>query len=1441
MKKLMVLGLVAGSAVLCGNVARAEAWTGSGKLSGGTADFFNAYDSFSFTDIGMLEFTGTGKAVVPKDVTAGQLANKYFTVSVTQPDATLELSGKTSVPSAAFLKYGPGKAVLSGGAQTTTLGWGGTGGNTAQPIAFDENGKLTDATMQSSNLTIHEGTLVIGGEGHEHKSGAAYVGWRQNKDARLEVRGGKYAIGGCLCLARGNGTKASPGKSEMVVTDGAQVSAVGFYNSWSNGNGAIWGQPWLTVDGGASFTASAMVYLGEGNCQGGLIVTNGSSATFTETPVFRLAPNKTDFQGGEGRGLEIARGTTADVTVDVSGKSTLSAVSIGSQRTGKLAVRDGSTLALDRTIEGYVETGAIAAFSPRFDDATLKHYTSGVVGDWFRGVTNVLQVGAGGLTVQADTVATLWPPLKAAGTGAKVVKTGTGALSMQVNPAIPVEVRAGEFRRGMPVSGAAPTPTAVTLSSGAKLGVSTTEGLRDVSYAADGATVAFRAQGFETDPSLWRTWDGAQAIGNGILVVTEAAAARDVASDCYSKTCNGTAWYKEQLPVDRSFELTFDYFSCQTTGTDQQQANFCCMWQNSSTGLLARATGATDPNANINPSCMIGVNPQTRHIRYGENGKYDNAKFAPFYTPGITYLTPEAKPLHFTIRYDATAKRIRLGLRPYASVGEAHVQSFPCDMAAVCGGDKAWFGFVGGYGSSNFRQQAVKNVRLRYGAAPRVAARAGGVVDLSAGGTWSAELHADEETRGAVVGTLKVGGGAVVKVTKASDTAVPAVEAAPSLLDRENWTLKEGAHWAGEGALASSDKQVVEGVTKRVSGYAYTSTAYSLDCDWTLEYDFMFGNYDGVRADWFGIGFASDPAAAARNDRPSSGITFKTTYYRTWKEGDVSKDDHKSRFCLYAGSTETAPDGGKDVLMDPVDIYATTRYHQKITYDNAAKTLTVVTDDGAGHVDARTWTNFDLVTKCGLRRGSLRVVGAVGGSMTENIASNIVFTAAGVKPAAIRGATDDAFLAFEKYEGSGSLVKTGDGKLGFLRPSGLSSLTVREGGLLLRQEDDEDLHGFRAGEWHFNESSGAHMANGGMKLGKWKSVDQNLATTIRRVRIDRDWTVKFRAFFPKHPKGASSVHADALHFAVHNDPKGVFHGNIDAIAKRAAVHWYYFHGNANRLQRMTVSKGSEGIEYFDNGSATGKRSQSFAPADIAYEGAVDVEVRYDAALKALASVLSDGVSVVTNTFADIDVPTMVGDEYARLTFGISNGGWSSQVYLSDFSFETAEPVVSDSTEAYVDALAAEGDLPVVLDTARAGGVFRLAETMSVQPGARLAVCSCDAAATLAVGELTLGAGAKVAGDNATVAPESLACANDLRVDGATLTIPSADSIGPETVIYLENGARLKLDFEGSAYVRKVFVDGVPVPNGGYGAGADWIAPDSSGRIAVGGGMLIFLR
>ena len=128
MKAVVLSVAVAGSAVLCGNVARAEAWSGSGKLSGGTADFFNAYDSFSFTDIGMLEFTGTGKAVVPKDVTAGQSANKYFTVNVTQPDATLELSGKTSVPSAAFLKYGPGKAVLSGGAQTTTLGSGGTGG-----------------------------------------------------------------------------------------------------------------------------------------------------------------------------------------------------------------------------------------------------------------------------------------------------------------------------------------------------------------------------------------------------------------------------------------------------------------------------------------------------------------------------------------------------------------------------------------------------------------------------------------------------------------------------------------------------------------------------------------------------------------------------------------------------------------------------------------------------------------------------------------------------------------------------------------------------------------------------------------------------------------------------------------------------------------------------------------------------------------------------------------------------------------------------------------------------------------------------------------------------------------------------------------------------------------------------------------------------------------
>ena len=133
--------------------------------------------------------------------------------------------------------------------------------------------------------------------------------------------------------------------------------------------------------------------------------------------------------------------------------------------------------------------------------------------------------------------------------------------------------------------------------------------------------------------------------------------------------------------------------------------------------------------------------------------------------------------------------------------------------------------------------------------------------------------------------------------------------------------------------------------------------------------------------------------------------------------------------------------------------------------------------------------------------------------------------------------------------------------------------------------------------------------------------------------------------------------------------------------------------------------------------------------------------------------------------------------------------------------------------------------------------------MALADGTALTAESVDAAATLAMGTLTLGTGSVLKGDGRTVvAPDALAGdLGALALDGAVLKVSAAtaEARALKMCDVALAGAKIAAPAGGAVSLRHVTVDGVLVKGGAYSAETTaWVA---SGTVVLGGGTIMILR
>jgi hypothetical protein len=132
----------------------------------------------------------------------------------------------------------------------------------------------------------------------------------------------------------------------------------------------------------------------------------------------------------------------------------------------------------------------------------------------------------------------------------------------------------------------------------------------------------------------------------------------------------------------------------------------------------------------------------------------------------------------------------------------------------------------------------------------------------------------------------------------------------------------------------------------------------------------------------------------------------------------------------------------------------------------------------------------------GASQGYLRFYGNVGGSWTENVVSNLRFESATEQAPAYA----TAGLGFDTWNGSGTLVKRGDGALAVVSTNASHvAVRVEEGGLLLAKELVNDHRDTGRGGFIFSDPSGIVGEKGGFVVGEHKNKRMGVSELSNKV------------------------------------------------------------------------------------------------------------------------------------------------------------------------------------------------------------------------------------------------------------------------------------------------------------------------------------------------------
>jgi len=1353
---------------------------------------------------GAFRYTGPSAAFA-RDLTlrAGVQAatNRAAVIDITDPAATLTVSGQVRTEGGAFVKTGPGTVAFTfPGAQTIGLNYyGGASG----VLAFDEDGILTNG---NNRFTIERGTVRLGAPGQTNVIQAGWVGCRSLYSPTLEINGGYHRfINDFFTIGRGTGTSASPQSPGMIIDGGATVTmeGSGFVMSNAQGEPDHRCRPWLRIDGGSTLKVNGSIFLGEHNRATGTVdVVNGS--TFIS-----------DHQTSD-RGLIVSPSYDADMTVTFDSASTNRAYLMRVARGGKVIYKGGSVLELDGSPVN-ATAGGNTEGSVTFDNATLKQRTATRSADWFTG-SHSLFVGSGGLTVDVSTYGWIGPALKPSGTGGAITKTGPGTLALPP-PQVPVTVAAGTLALAADAVNVAPATTApITVLPGASLQVSGANVLNVTPVLTD--TLLLKAPSLASHSDNW-TFGGIAQAGrtDGHLRLTY---------DLSTNPGAGSAWLTRKRAVTGPWTARFTYRVFAQTTTPADGVAFII--QNDSRGTAALAGTALNAGyqtstgiPGISNSVAIGLIGYTsyRRLTLGQGGLWTvtNTVLPSFDNSGA--------PWQVTVRYDGAGT---LGVeveRPDRLF--RHAQTYAVNLADEVGADEAYVGFAAGvggsYGAHTITDFTFENdvAELWSAAIPH---RLGGAFTLGTDEALPVALLPSAEHSAFSLGSLTYSDGAALDISTAAADTIPVPAALPeiSLTNQSMWVLSGSARWLPDGTLAHTIAAV-----NQPSGSSKTADRYPVAGSWTARIGYAFGEASGLPADLIQFRFING----------SKNFAVEWRYY----DGSI----HSTRLKIITN-------GVKRVITDDIaPVTLTNRIPATfvLKYDSPAKMLTVTSiQDGVG-TNVTAISDIDIAAALGATDATMGFNGVTGGQYTENIITDFSFTPlSSADLMTIPASSAPASLAFDSYSGTGALtVRNGTlnlpGDVG--RPTADLAVRLEDGaGLLLGKVSLAPLDAARGtrSDWLFSQ------------IGRWVSSDtmqfcaavnntNGTVTSTRRVRVSDAWTCTFDYTWGS---GMNSP-ADAFCLFLHNDPRGPGYskGNTGGagfqdMQNSVGVRWYFYPNNTSGEKNRVA------IGY--NGSFIADSRQLYEPVLFYSNALTRVTVKYDPVAKTLTSIIgndgprSDTLNpareflAVTNVFTDVDIAQRVGGDYAHVGFGGGTGGVNAEMRVRDvrFSSDTPSDAMSDvDSLASLELPAAAAGL-VTLDSPVPDGTFNI-PTLTLGDGATLALATCGVPTpTLALGAVTLdGEGAFDVPITAQCKVESVTGTGSLVKRGAgtlALTAQTAGYVGVTrleagtlaldaarlpraTDLHVTSGATLGLAFTGKQYVHTLTVDGVPMPGGVY--------------------------
>ena len=1411
---------IVGVAVLAAGCLCAEDWPGAGIYTASDpADFVNADDaSLPFVmGEGRLDWTG-GDATVTRDLSFWAPQYRANAFKVSDANATLTLAGKFTQTNGCFIKTGPGTLAL------TYHGWQqlGKGPQNAsllgRTVMWDETtGACTNGGF--AHVTVDEGTLVLGAPGATNNiTSMTFIGNRTQKYAALDITNGVVVQpNNWFCIARGTGQTSNDARAEVFVRKGARLEVNQLNIGYANGMGSAFPRASLTVDGGTVSVPYQIFTLETGNGEAHVVITNGASFV-------------NNYWNAVDAGWQMKNGSGGTSYVDISASSTGSAHYVSLRANTFLNVTGKSLFEADRTMPNGVnyERGNVT-----FDDSTLSSRMEGIDPLWFYGYgTNRFFVGQHGMTFHAKTGtdAALYAPVDVAGSttraNAPLKKTGPGSLALALPYQHPLMVEEGDLRlRNLSHNWEQMPSQTPTLAAGSHL-IAAGEGALGRLTVPAGTPLVLRAQGLETSQhACWHCMGWAAVRPDGFLSLTDGRA-----------TSYGSAHLKNKVDVSKSFTLSFDVVPrafFRNAGTlyggfmvALNSANYNLIGANGRDYLGYRY--GTFTNA-ANKSVAMGLDATNRRLTTGANGAF-GATTASLGVSVLTLLTSLDAPHRCTLAYDKDAGTLTFTFRTRDGFERSIAQSV--NLQTALGATTAYLGFTAASHIDSPVDYLISNVAFADPATP-AAMRVGGQATASSAVPLSAELVASPDSPAFVMDKLTYSDGAVLDVSQAETGGKAVPWSAEPLTNTNDWTLAGGAHWRADGSLATSWEKQDPASASHWKGYAWYKKPIPVAQDWTIDYDYEFGERGGgVRADCINFAIVTDTRNA--NEMPDTGFNMNVRYYDT-----TSPASQPTKLNLYNRGTRFLAVAD----CSPVHYYNSMGGHMRLVHEAAAQRLTIVLSDVNGAY-TNVVENFDLSAMLGgASQGYLRFYGNVGGSWTENVVSNLRFESATEQAPAYA----TAGLGFDTWNGTGTLVKRGDGALAVVSTNASHvAVRVEEGGLLLAKELVNDHRDTGRGGFIFSDPSGIVGEKGGFVVGETKINNANDAHLNRRVRAGGSW--RFTAdLFVIGTRDWDGIHenewgADAICLFFHNDPRGTQYRGLNnyrgGFANSIQNGWGFgFHTyTGTSQQRMTW--GTTDFGFTDGHSA------SYAPIALKNRTTTHFELTHDAAAKTLKVVMTQGANCVTNDFTGVDIASAVGGEYAWL--GLGSGGGRAHVHANwhNVSFEQiggADDFASNDFLQHVDFTAAE---PVVqLDSRYAGGVFRLAETVTLAGGSTLRAATVAQPAVLSVGTLSIGETAGFAADDgATIHLDAVSgTPSTVALDGGTFelgTLPENKSWA-FAELRLTHGAKVRLPSGGSLRVHDVYLDGVKLQSKVFEAGdAPWLL---SGKVVTREGTVFLLR